>query len=285
MRRYIYCLILCVWFCSLSVLTGSRAQSPLTTGGAGPGRVAAGSSNSATKVQTKHLYPASAGATMPLAYTSNVVNGNLLVVMGSFNRTSDFTGAVSDTRGSTWTITAVGDVAGPPHCFNCAIDFFTVGDNVAQVVAWAFANGSGADTITMNDTTANGYGDGGIWISEWSAPAGFAATPLDIISTTHATVSSPTLTPTTSSFSPTQRDLVIVLFADEHTSEPSDATAGAGYTLDLYQSGHIDGEEYNLGVNAGSFTASFTLPATTGISGCNCGSETWTIVVVCFKIN
>lgn len=229
----------------------------------------AASTNSATRVQARHAYPSTTGATSVLAYSSNVTAGNLLVCMVSFNRTSTFTRSIADTLGNTWT-------------FGTDIDFTDAGvDNTYMVTAWCIANGSGPNTVTFSDLSLNGFGDGGQFNAEYSAPAGFAATPLDVQGNTCGMVScandatATTTTPTSASFSPTQRDLILAFYADEHTAQSS-IVAGSGYTLIQADATHADAQEENLGVNSGARTASFTLGN---------ASNHWIIKTLAFKIN
>ncbi len=193
---------------------------------------------------------ATSATSQTAVFATNPVLNNLLVAGGG-NKSAGPISSCSDTLGNTWTV----------------IQTVANGTNSCSGICWALqTHTTGADTVTMNSTTAGIQFFVGI--AEYSSTTGWPATPTDVGSTGTGTAAAVT----TGNFTTTGTD---VIFAIEKMPETQTVTAGSGYTLLDGLPAAIKGQdEDELNAASGTYAGTFTNGAT---------SAGWSVSAEAFK--
>ncbi len=207
----------------------------------------------ATITRVQHAAGNSAGSsvsTQTAVFGTNPAQNNLLVAGGG-NKSSGTISSCSDTLANTWTV----------------VQTVANGTNSNSGICWALqTHTAGADTVTMNDTTAGVQFFVGI--AEYSSSTGWPATPTDAGNTGTGTAAAVA----TSSFTTTGTDVIFVI---EKMPETQTVTAGSGYALLDGLPAAIKGQdEDELNPAAGSYQGTFTNGAT---------SAGWSVSAEAFK--
>lgn len=187
-----------------------------------------------------------------LAFGSNVVSGNLLLVALRLGNTTHTFTSVTDSVGTTYTQVATGS----PQ---------TVATDHKLYLLWGVAAGSGANTVTVN---GSGFGTNRLTITEYS---GNHATPFDVSAgaggVATSAVSSGNLTTGTAD------DLLFACMSD--SNGVATITAGSGYTKRNDIGAKLADEDQGIsaGVATGTYAGTFTLSV----------ADDWGCIAAAFK--
>jgi hypothetical protein len=177
---------------------------------------------------------ATSATSQTAVFASNPAQNNLLVAGGG-NKSGGTISSCSDTLANTWTV----------------VQTVANGTNSNSGICWARqTHMAGADTVTMNDSTAGIQFFVGI--AEYSVTTSWPTTPTDVGSTGTGTATAVT----TGNFTTTGTD---VIFAIQKDPETQTITAGSGYTLlDTAPAAAKAGDENKLNAAAGTYAGTFT---------------------------
>lgn len=205
------------------------------------------SSSSATLVQSNSVYPGTSAA-----FGSNNTAGNLLVAALSWIPSGmGETPTLTDSQGNTWT---------PMTIVALSLD-------VNLRVFYTANCAAGANTVTAGGTgTGSDFG-----ISIFEVLGIVTSSPVD--ATTSANPGTSTTTPGVTGLVLSQTDFVMGFYASENNAQSS-ITAGSGYTIAQTQLAHIDAQEYQAGVAAGTVSVNMTLSTS---------DDRWVFQAVAFK--